>query len=141
MGPGGQFANPFAPGADAAPPGSPMMRLVDAAARRVRGPKREVFGVLGTFEPPPVTEQERAMARAWLYREWRAGRLEDLKRDVTFWLEKVGALPTPPTDAEIRRELAGRDLVDATPDGWPSHADELLTIANYPACEGGNHEA
>jgi len=36
----------------------------------------------------------------------------------------------PTTVAEVRRELAGRDLLCTCPIGQPCHADVLLTVAN-----------
>lgn len=130
VGAGSEFANPFAVGSGRFE-GGVMRGLVDQAARRVRGPKPEVCGLFNKFGPPPVTDEERAMALAWLYREWRAARLAYIPKSVRWYLDKLDPpLPAPPTDEAIRAALAGRDLVDSTPDRWPSHADELLRVAN-----------
>ena len=44
--------------------------------------------------------------------------------------------PTPPTVEQIRRQLAGRDLVCWCPLDQPCHADVLLEIANADPAEG-----
>lgn len=130
VGAGSEFANPFAVGSDRFDSGI-MRGIVEQAARCVRGLKPEVCGLLNKFDPPPVTDDERAKALAWLYREWRAGRLSELPQSVVYYLDRLRPpLPAPPSDDAIRAALAGRDLVDSTPDRWPSHADELLRVAN-----------
>ena len=120
VGPGSAWENPFAD----------LTRTVVAAAKRI-DLRRDEWGLIGGFERPNPLPEHRAAARAWLYREWRAGRLEALPQSVKFHLKKMaGELPAPPTDYEIRAALSGRDLVAATPDRWPSHVDELLLVAN-----------
>ncbi len=42
-----------------------------------------------------------------------------------------------PTIAEIRQELAGKDLLCWCPESEPCHADELLRLANSEACNCG----
>lgn len=59
----------------------------------------------------------------------RRGVVEDRAHAVelfAFWLMAT----VPYTEADIRRELAGRDLACWCPLGEPCHADVLLRIAN-----------
>jgi Domain of unknown function (DUF4326) len=39
-------------------------------------------------------------------------------------------LPAPPSHAQIRLHLAGKNLACWCPEGQPCHADVLLTLAN-----------
>ncbi len=124
VGPGSNFDNPFR-----SPPG-----LARAAAIVARFPKREAWGVLGGVEPAPPTDAELAAGATWLYREWRAGRIGDLSKNLQFRLReaKLDAL-TPPTDEEVRVALRGFDLADLAPYHHASHVSELLRVANARA--------
>jgi len=69
--------------------------------------------------------------RASLFRDYsREQQVADYKR----WIDgdvggRVWAGP-PPTEAEIRKELRGKNLACYCPIGEPCHADLLLKIAN-----------
>lgn len=124
VGPGSNFDNPFR-----SSPG-----LQRAAAIVARYPEREAWGILGGVEPAPPTPGELAAGAAWLYREWRAGRMGELSKNLAFRLKeaKLDSL-VPPTDEEIRAALRGYDLADLAPHHHASHVSELLRVANASA--------
>lgn len=67
--------------------------------------------------------------------ERRRSAVVDFESEVRFG---VGRSDRYPSNEEIRRELAGRDLVCWCPTSDPCHADVLLRIANeIPASAGG----
>lgn len=48
---------------------------------------------------------------------------------------EIPELGKPPTVAEIRSSLRGKNLACWCPPGSPCHADVLLALANRPVCE------
>lgn len=73
------------------------------------------------------------------YGDWLGDAAAEFEKHLTIrrspsagWIDLLGY----PSDDEIRRELAGRDLVCWCPPDSPCHADVLLRIANEPAGGG-----
>ncbi|MBS9476178.1 hypothetical protein [Ancylobacter radicis] len=68
---------------------------------------------------------------AHMYRRWITG---ELVNDVSWYfmvpVEVRRQLYVPPGIVEIKTKLAGRDLADWPPIGWPCIGDVLLSLAN-----------
>lgn len=71
--------------------------------------------------------------------EWARGAAVDLFREWLDYPARFPDAPPPPTRAEIREALAGRDLCCWCPPG-PCHADVLMEIANAAAERDGEAE-
>ena len=81
-----------------------------------------------------------AMFRAWIH-EGKATEVDcGLVADTPTGKIEVAsspaiAAPAPPSLAEIREHLAGKNLACWCKPGDPCHADVLLELANRPSCE------
>lgn len=142
VGTGSRFANPFIGTKFQHPKDSPMQRplfeqaaLLNEVGKFLRFDRSERW-TGRTFERPSADLGERYAAAAFLYREWRASRLQALPRAILFYLERdvdAALLANPPSDEEIVRELRGFDLASEIPYGSPAHVDEILRVANADA--------
>lgn len=143
VGVGSKFANPFAGEEFPAREVRLFARvyegpraLLDAAALLIRVDRSERWDPVNkTHMRPRPDERERFAAAAWLFREWRAGRLADLPRGIKRGVDEILAAGEfgPPSDETIRAELRGFDLASEIPYAMPAHVDELLRVANEAA--------